>query len=725
MSGGPIEYFPVDDADDGSCIDLDLAQTQLHPAASRATSGAAANAPRPPPPAPRPKKPTRSAADFNDTTAQRARIRPAPELDLIGGAEMPLQPQEVFMESNFALADDATTRRFTSVRMHGDVDLNFDADDYPATADYRSRLERDGVGGPDEGEEPRISEERHAFMRLKERPEAVEAFLKDIQHPKHAAHAKRNAIRPAQPARHVLHEKAKPYATASAAQRAAVAMADSTARADFFTGKQHYNAPPGFLEKRREEQTAAMAENFRAVVEQLEKELAAAPPGAMGERLRTELEMEKFLLTTDPARLTSTAAGAASAAGAAAGAAGSSAAGAAGAAVAAASTAATAATAAAGGLPGAPVLESMLSLDAARDLFDVDPLTLLPVDLRGNFMSMPEISATWRLLYPLVIQAEKYRTHFNAVELVRAMARCGAKFDGCVRLSTRERLGALLNAEFFANDLHPDGTLRGEHEHYDIASASTNLIVFKFYVVRRNKQNLALVGRTLDESTADKTKLAKDAAADRKKAEEFMNLNPRGLLDLEKQIVDHESDGTEESGNLHSIRYLAREFMFCIRIVCVEPPAGGGGGCCHSAVDLCASEEDEERNPNDHNVSFFEDDTAAAAVEADVDDDDDGDYQTRPFASSLSSYGSEAVSRSDAQYFIHSDDEDDGDARRHKRAEHASIPSAKLRIGQKVAEHCVGKWKAEAFAYQINAQTVRRLCVRSFLYYSGGSTAPK
>jgi hypothetical protein len=627
-------------------------------------------------------------SELTTATAQRQRPVGYREYNPIEGEVAPIEAQEVTLESQVRVGGEVSTRRYRSLNMHGDIDLHFDASDYPATEDYRARLEREPVNGPDEGFDPLLEQELDARARLRQPPESIAAFRGDLANPEFVRGLTGERIVPRQPPAQVLHEQARPGVTAAVAARAADTMKRDAARVDFFAAQRTYNLPGPMREAREREQRAAQEANFRAVLEQLDCELINAPTGA-GVGLRQQLEQERALLQLDrPAP-----------------------------------TAGAADTAPIGSAQSAVAVsaatdEALLEPEAARELFLVNPLELLPTDLRGNFMSLPEISAVWRLLYPSVLQAERHRVHVNAVELVRAMALCGAKFDGSIRLATRARLGELLDRDFYGGDL--DGTtLRGGHEHYEGASAHTTLTIFKFYVVRRTKDNVALLGRAMEEQTkASATKPATEARAANRAGADFMQLNARGLLDIEPtQALDTESDGTETEGTQHSIRYLAREFMFCVRVVCVEPPACD----CHDddGGEFYPSETDEP-GANDINVSFFEKSGAPDSRDDVLDLDLSDDAEESAWRT-----GDGGGNASDAAFFVHSDDEEHVELARYKRSTHESAPPATVHVAKRTAEHCVGKWKADVFAFQINTHVLKRLCVRSFLFYSDANVERK
>lgn len=590
----------------------------------------------------------------------------------------PFAPEVVQCESEFREGGEVTRRRYNSLAMHGVIDYHFDADDYPATAEYAARLERDAVDAPDTGFDPLEEQERDARARVQQPPEAIYAFRDDLHNPEFLRRITTDAVVPRRAPTEVLHEQAKAGVTAAVAGTAANLLRTNTLEA--FTALPEYSLPDQMRQVRAREARAGQEANFRAILEQLENELFRIPAG-VNDELRRKLEEERAMLQLDrpPGEQEAPAAPAA------------------------ATTAKE------------PAEETLLTHEAARELFVLNPLELLPVEMRGNFMSLPEISAAWRLLYPYIIQTENRRTHVNAVELVRAMALCGAKFDGCIRLATRSRLGELLHSEYYASDLDTEGRLCGGHEHFD--NERTTLVLFKFYVVRRTKDNVARLTRTMEEqNSAAVAKPATEARAANQAGSKFMNLNPRGLLDIDSQVGDAESDGTEEQGTQHSIRYLAREFLFCISVVCVEPPATD----CVEGADFYPSDTDEP-NSNSGDVSFFK---RQRTDESSSSGDEEDEQQLVP--TEMSEDVEVDGGGSDACFFVHSDDEEGEIAlERYKRSTHESIPAPVLTVSKKTVEHCVGKWKSDVFSFQINSHVLKRLCIRSFRFYADANVERK
>lgn len=603
-----------------------------------------------------PRQPRKSVAELTSATATRAGARPSAAsyrpFNPIEGELAPLAPEEVMVESKFKHDRHNTTRRYNSVALHGAVDYHFDAEDFPATPAYKARLESERVDGGDEGIDLPELYEREALLRVTQPPVAIANFRGDLKNPEFLERLRGEIIRPHRVPAQVLHEQAKPAVTEAVAERAASLM--NVRELDRFASLPQYNMPEELARAHAQEARTAQEQTIRAVMAQLDSELAALPPDAT--RSREHLQQERLVLQLDAEWRVPT-------------------------------------TAPAVPAPTVGAAAPELTVDEARAMFTMNPLELLPEEMRGNFMSMPEIADLWRMLVPLVYQDESHRLHYNAVELVRAMARRGAKYDGCVRLVCRERLGALLDQRVYATARDTrTGVLMGEHEHFD--GEKTTVLVFKFYVVRRSKENIALLNHAIvEQGKANADRTMPDAQARSKAAAQFMNLNQRGLLDLENVRISTESDGTEPEGNLHNIRYLAREFMFCVRVVCVEP----------AAIDYppqapAYPSEDEEP----HHFA----NARAAVFESDDED---------------------AMAEDDARYFVHSDDEDDENEvalARYKRSTHESVPASTIKVSKKVAEACVGKWKAEAFALMCNTHVLNQLCVRSVVFYSDAPNPP-
>lgn len=234
----------------------------------------------------------------------------------------------------------------------------------------------------------------------------------------------------------------------------------------------------------------------------------------------------------------------------------------------------------------------VITVPEARQLLSINCLHSLPPSMRGDFLALNEPAAVFCLLQGYVNQYEEHRQHVNVIELVKAMVLCGAKYDGFARVAVRTHLGDVLDRTFFAPFIEHNGRLCGAHEHYDEKSRLTRLIVLKFYLVRSNKKNHSVVCGTLDaekERINFRTRDARDAARQRAALEERMGLNKAGLYDADLADDNDEDDGTDEHGPMHHIKYLQKEFMFCVRVVCVESVPG---------EPPCPERDEEVDNPS-------------------------------------------------------------------------------------------------------------------------------
>ena len=216
-----------------------------------------------------------------------------------------------------------------------------------------------------------------------------------------------------------------------------------------------------------------------------------------------------------------------------------------------------------------------ISTDEARQLLVHNPLTRLQHTMHRDFLMLPEVAHLWQLLFPLQLQQERHKRDYNAVEFIRAMNMCGAKYDSCVLLSVTEPLGQLVDQQWFAPYLDKEsGRLGGAHEHYDEERRRTVLAVFKFFCVRRNKGNVGALSKYALHDDKRSNLLNTDAFdpnAVVNRSQQYTALNKGGLYDADNVDDNDTDDGTSEYGSLHEIRNLAKEFMFCIRVVCAVP----------------------------------------------------------------------------------------------------------------------------------------------------------
>jgi len=236
------------------------------------------------------------------------------------------------------------------------------------------------------------------------------------------------------------------------------------------------------------------------------------------------------------------------------------------------------------------VYSALLSDAQARDLVQCNPFSSLRIAARCDLMRLADVAAVYRLLSALTMRHEEHRAHVNVVELVRELAVRGAKYDGCVQVRSKRRLGALLERGFYES-FYSDETsdrLLGGHEHYLPTSHTTRFCVFKFYLVQRNAANCALL-QVVDETSRREERASGGAT----------RLNVGGAYDVDQRR--DENDDADAFGSMHNIADLPREFMLCLRVVCVE--------CCEDvkdthdsdagASDLEASGDEESRGSGD------------------------------------------------------------------------------------------------------------------------------
>jgi len=648
--------------------ELDPAEPVASGAAQSAVAAAPPPANAPPPNAKKrvagvPRPGTKARSELNTRNAIAA---PAPksnprlrDYDPIAGEVAPLMPEETMTQSTFRYDSEHPTRTYNTLTLHGRLDYEFDADNHPATAAYRQRLESEDLNAGDPGYDEVHERELELRAKLKQPAEAIDALRADLKNPEFVSRLVGGTTLPTRPPTQVLYEHAREDATQLLTTNALGLL--SRKSADFFTANSSYNLTERARLHDEAQVRATQESNAKAILVQLNEELQAIPEHNTDRRDALVRELHELQLSVEQLSATVTASA----------------------------------------VPPAPPSAAAVLKDTeiapsdARELFRTNALELLPAEMRGAFMSIPEIAAVWRLLHPIMVQPDRRRLHYNGVEFVRAMALCGAKFDGCIRMIYRGRLGTLLDD----SGASPAGDVGGAHGHYDYNANATTIVVFKFYVVRRNKQNVELLKQT---GAEDQSK-----GKAQKKAADPSKVNSGGLLDLENHLVEAENDGTEETGTLHSIRYLSREFMFCIRVVALEPPP-----CDYGRESEDYPSENDESSVNSRNISFFE--------KSACDDDDE--------SSDMNCDDSMTTEQPvDADFFVHSDDEEDDrrDLSRYKRSTHESIPEPDLKISKKTAELCVGTHKADTFSFLINSHAINQLCLRSFLFYSDKNVVPK
>lgn len=630
-------------------------------------------------------------------TAEHKRQRPLGQTTYkpLDGEIAPLRPESMTVDVEFVHDNQITHRRYNSMAVHGALDYHFDAEEHAVSKEYSERLLSTGLTDGDMGRDPLLEQELEARSKVIQPPEAIEQFHQDMRNPNFINRLRSTAVAPRQVPPELAYRLAEQSAAGERMSGAATAMAPARANADFFASLTTYNLP---VPRSRAEQYAAKLadqKNLHAILDVLDRELDGAndADGTHAEDIRRERAELLALEQTNGTEASENAS----------------------------SNddddddndVDNRDTSAADTDNSGETFETDLSPEKATELFNVNPLALLPAAMRGDFMQLPEIAAVWRLLYPLVIQKEEHHRHYNGIEFVRGLALCGAKFDGCVRLTAPARLARVVDAQFYKEFINPlTGVLSGGHEHYNPNSQRTTLLVFKFYIVQHNKNNIKMLHNTVDEhnkNSADEN--AQELDKRNRAASAFMQLNRRGLYDFEKKFEADEDDGTDEFGSLHSIRHLAREFMFCLRVVCVEPSQSE----YPIDADVYPSETDDPVPNNDS----FESDAPAHGADADAASDMSG---ARSLSDSLPMPAPPTDMNVDAALYMHSDDEgvDDHD----ELVVHAATPTDKLVLTKKTAEMCVGKWKADLFMFLINSRVINQLCVRAFLFYSDNSVTP-
>jgi hypothetical protein len=382
----------------------------------------------------------------------------------------------------------------------------------------------------------------------------------------------------------------------------------------------------------------------------------------------------------------------------------------------------------------------------ARDLLTVNALHMLDNDLRGPFMQLSEPAMIWQLLNAHVLQHEQHKRHVHLIELVRAMALKGAKYGGLAHVASAQRLGSLVDADFFGSFLDERGRLTGGHEHF--VDGTTRFVVLKFYCVRRNKDNSGVIdGKRYAESgatTGASTDKQMHRLLERTDIDELANagnehirLNRAGLYDAHNRIDDAEDDGTDEYSSLHDIKYLEREFMFCVRLVCVEAADVGYG------EPLAEYVSDEERDEGD-TIALPPELADAASRSPTV-----GSSATSLLSSTAATRSSATglLSSSSSQLSTHShtsssllsglDDlasgaadhsDDDQEEAEHDLEQHRQMaatadymPGERINITIDQGRHVVGRWHAGRFIQHVNGHQIGPLCVRAFLFYANDS----
>jgi len=439
----------------------------------------------------------------------------------------PLVPETDYITSKFEHDNFVKGRQVRTRYLHGDKDREvFDAENFdlleenPRTAAYKDRLRTERLG-LDKGRLTELEQEKEAAIIVPTKLE-WEQFMHDVHNPDFAAKIKSNVIKSNKKVSEVerVNELTDPKAQKQRKEKLAQAFAEHTRKTkenpDFYTGFTDYNrkddaAATSAQAKIRQRHNNNDDDDDDDDVNDKDAMRDDNTLTSAEERRKAKKEREN---------------------------------------------------------ENTPV---QISNEDARQLLAYNPLARLQSLMHKDFHMLPEVSQTWELLMPLQLKPEKYRQHYNAVEFLRAMNLCGAKYDGCVLLATPGRLAQLLDKGFYSNCFEGD-VLRSDHEHYD--DEETVLAVFKFYLVRRSKDNVAALGKyALDDD--DGTNLVNmdlfDPGRLLREQQQIARLNKPGLYDADNVAETNDDDGTSEYGSLHEIKDLQKEFMFCLRVVCVVP----------------------------------------------------------------------------------------------------------------------------------------------------------
>ena len=689
----------------------------------------------------RTKRPKRS--ELTTATAQAERREPLPVQYNPLEQVAPVQPTASDAVARFRFDEFVDQRRYRRANPNGPSESRLDADQWRATPAYEQRL----LSQPLDqyiAEDPLIDEEREAAY-VEQPPEAIAQFRNDLHNPRLLALAKRGHMQSASPSSQLALQRQLANAPRNIQRQTAdrllgaFANADttrnaSTLQADKSPQAAKYDGPdPDNLFDRQEvlsdgpennahvryDADLFIKKNIEAELNDLdaiddEDEENGTDNACLRRELLAELaEVEARIASREESDDMSD------------------------------SSEASSSTAQENGPNRSRSTVAAVGDMEARDLLQTNALIMLPAGMRSQFMQLAEASLIWQLLQPLILQHEEHKRHYNLVELVRAMALCGAKYAGLAHVGSELPLRELVDKKFYASFLDKkSGELLGGHEHCctDGGAAKTRFVVLKFYCVRRNKSNAAAIdGADFAESGATTGKAADrhmSRLLDRTDINEKVDarnkhtqLHREGLYDVDNRIEDAEDDGTDEYSTLHDIRYLDREFMFCMRLVCVEAVDVDDGPVepCYASEDededvqlppelaLAAEEERRDRAAATHvSIVGSEADNFSSTIDLDT------DRSSHMYTDSVSTTSS-APTRSYAAE-CHSDDderENEHDMQQHTvlAATADYMPSNTLHTTLDDAKHHVGKWQAPRFMQIINSHFLAPLCVRSFLFY--------
>ena len=696
-----------------------------------------------------------------DVGARPANQRPpAPDIGYrpFDDGNVPLQPVTFMAETTFAHDSEVQARRYMTRELHGRMERTFDADNYSVPADFRKKLESVPLD-VDYGADPALDEEVEA-RAVQQPPEVMEQFRQDLRNKDfHARH--RDTVRRAKkPLPEVQRREELEEEGDERRRELQAAFARSGDNPDFFAQTGAYQGSGGKSAKptsvRAKDVTRKLIEYIDRELDEIDDDDLDAKPRVLA--LRDE---RAALLERQQGECDSSSASDAESVDEDADL----------------DDRVAAHKERAAAVDDDDVLADdngeplhVVTENEAKQLLTANPFASLASTMRADFMQLAEPAAIFAMLQPLVLAHEPHRRHLNAVELVRAMALCGAKYDGFARLSVRTHLATLLDESLCAPFVDAAGRLGGGHEHYDEKRRRTTMVVLKFFVVRHNKSNVQIMRDTLaaeaqriDFRTAD----ARDAERERSEATRNVGLNKRGLYDVRDddagadEAVD--DDGTDEFGSLHHIRYLRREFMFCVRVACVEMvpgetcvdasdaldnPSLDDESCDATGQPLYADRDEQSHGDDDALDASAENQVrGAAAPSADAGAssgafadvfgsasstqqryDSSGSLQSASgaranrWAASMDESDEEASEvehrRADNPLDVHSDDEDSDDAAHRPRALPPYLPTDTLVLGKDAAERAVGRWKADEFSAAISRGALGALCVRAYQFYS-------
>lgn len=561
----------------------------------------------------------------------------------------PLDPEDFMGEAVFKYDDFLSTRAMPRRNIHGRSEDQFDPELLRPTPAQLSKIQRHNFL-EDVEEDPRLEEERGAAY-VEQPPEVLAQLRADFKNPKFLAVLRRRVTR-AQVTEVDTGAADKSAATASASHkvrlRATAAAHDTadTSNPDFFTAAGQYDGFNAQREERRRQEAAD--ETLRRIFENDVEGVAILAPEAHEAR-----PPRPDVPTPAPGEGEST----------------------------------------------------LLTKAQASKLLDVNPLRMLRLSARSDLMQLTDVSAVYRLLNSIMLQHEEHRQHFNIVELVREMNVRGAKYDGCVQMHTQNPLGALVDRQFYQSFFDASGErLVGGHEHTD-ASGFTRLCVFKFYLVQRTAANAELL-QVVDERGRALQPLEREVTAD----DDEMRLNRAGIYDIDLEDADADANATDTYGSMHDIRFLQKEFMLSLRLVCVE---------CDGR------EEPDEEMDDDAELDEEEDDGGAGSLASETleagsqtldlgadDDDTDG------FLRSLERRAAEQRRTSAPARRI---DESLEPETRIATEGGQGLPDERLAITLEQAGRLVGKLRAPLFQQRVNSHTIRLLCPRAFMFYAVGA----